>query len=497
MNHTKLNYGSLLFLLGAASCLALLLLRAMNVISFGEAHHVVTSGFEEESLYAMWKYWHGLPVYNDPHQIPFSASYFNWFFYGFYGSIIKWVMTLFALPDVWLPTVGRIVTLSVVFIGFAANYYLYTSHKVNDKPLPFLIAICLSALLWFSPLIGFWAMTVRPDVIALLFDVLAVTFFLKYPSNTVKGVILASLFCYLSWSCKQVNVVMPGAIGLFLLLQQRWRSFIVFSMLMVFGYTLTLALAEDNLLKSMFFVKTAIPLSFDVFWANLLNFIKKSFPALILFGMIFTKVTLNPPMRKAVFQEPMVRLAFCGLVFWVIILLPFSSKIGSADNYHFIALFFVLLATAGALKHLLETEVSFIKPSFAFSGLVSGALVVLCLSQGTLGSIQAQHQNNLALKSCLDKLPQPIFVVNHYASLPWMNPSPVSFVLAYNYWQDRSANRPFEHNGIGGLISQGYFNTLIIPKEFTRNFDGAALNHYHQEAQGCMGYAVLKKKDKA
>ncbi len=88
MKSTKLNLSSSIFLLGALSGFILLLLRATQVISFNEAHHIVTSGFEEESLYAMWKYLHGLPIYNDPHQIPFSASYFNWLFYGVYGSII-------------------------------------------------------------------------------------------------------------------------------------------------------------------------------------------------------------------------------------------------------------------------------------------------------------------------------------------------------------------------------------------------------------------------
>ncbi len=473
-----------------------MLLRALQVISFSEAHHVVTSGFEEESLYAMWKYLHGLPIYSDPHQIPFSASYFNWLFYGLYGSLINFFMNTFGLSEVWIPTVGRTITLVVVSIGFAINYRLFTSTKINSTPLPSLIVLALSAFLWFSPLIGFWAMTVRPDVIALLFDLTAAYFFLMYPRNTLKGVIIASIFCYLSWACKQVNIVMPCAIGLLLLCERRWRSFIVFSVLMGTGYGATLLLANYNLLKTLFFINTAIPFSIDVFLSNLTNFVKKSLPALILFMIIFAKALSNPHERKKLLQDEMVKLSLCGLLAWSVILLPFSSKVGSADNYHFIALLFLILAIGGALKqYLFEDKV--IQASLGLAGITFVAAVAYCFSQGTLSGIQKQHQENLALKQCLENLEQPIFILNHYGALPWMNPSPLSFVLAYNYWSDRNSNRPFEHNGIGGLIGQGYFKTLVIPKQFTANFDGAALNNYHLQDQACTNFAVMIKKEDA
>ena len=193
----------------------------------------------------------------------------------------------------------------------------------------------------------------------------------------------------------------------------------------------------------------------------------------------------------------MVKLSFCGLFAWALILLPFSSKVGSADNYHFIALFFLLLGIGGALQILLEKNSALFNISIAFAGILFVTSVGIVLSHGGLANISKQHEEQLALKQCLSHLPQPIFVVNHYGSLPWMNPSPISFVLAYNYWSDRHANRAFEHNGIGGLIQQGYFNTLVLPKNISNQFDGASLANYSAEPQACTGYLVFTKEGKA
>ncbi len=491
----KFNLGIGIFLLGSASGLLLLLLRAMQVISFNEAHHVVTSGFEEESLFAMWKVLHNLPIYTDPHQIPFSASYFNWLFYGIYGSLITLVMNTFGLEDVWLPTVGRSITLLIVLMGFLVNYRLLVSPRINAQPLSCAIGASLSALLWFSPLIGFWAMTVRPDVVALLFDVSAIFFLLRYPRHSLKGIVLASICCYLSWACKQVNIVMPATIGLFLLYEKRYRAFIWFSVLLGLGYGITLLLANYNLLKTIFFINTAIPISMDVFWGNFTNFIKKSLPAVTLLGLVFFQGMYHKKVRNGLSENDMFKLGCCGLLAWAVILLPFSSKVGSADNYHFIALFFITLLAAGIIKQLLEQNANLTKPT-GVAGILFVLSVGYCLSQGTLSRIHNQHVENIALKQCLEKLEQPIFVLNHYGALPWMNPSPISFVLAYNYWSDRINNRPFEHNGVGGLIKQGYFKTLVIPKDYTVSFDGASLSHYHQ-SQVCTHFAVMSKKENA
>ncbi|HRE33217.1 MAG TPA: hypothetical protein PLD88_14665, partial [Candidatus Berkiella sp.] len=196
---------------------------------------------EEESLLALFKVAHGLPVYTDPHQSPYTATYFNWFFYTFYGKLTTFVIHVFHLDDAWIPTIGRLITFSIVSAGFVLTYRLLRSLQQQK------LAFSLSALLWYGPLIGFWSMTVRPDLLGLFFDACAAACLLHYfPQKRIPMVILAALYCYLSWSCKQINIVMPGAIGLLLLWRRQWVACVLFGLLLVSLYAATFALLSTH-----------------------------------------------------------------------------------------------------------------------------------------------------------------------------------------------------------------------------------------------------------
>ena len=60
----------------------LMSLRAVSAISFSEPLMVITSGAEEDSALAIWKYIKNLPVFEDPHRLPFTASAYNWLYYA-------------------------------------------------------------------------------------------------------------------------------------------------------------------------------------------------------------------------------------------------------------------------------------------------------------------------------------------------------------------------------------------------------------------------------
>ncbi|MBS0290532.1 MAG: hypothetical protein JSS07_10935 [Proteobacteria bacterium] len=494
MKNKNYKLSTVLFALGAFSALLLMIFRVTHVISFSEIRHVVTSGFEEESLYAMWKFVHTMPVYTDPHQIPYSASYFNWFFYTVYGSLISLIIEAFKLGDAWIPTIGRCVSLILAGIGYVVTYRLFVNKHINESALSSIMALSLSALIWFSPLIGFWSMTVRPDLMALLFDICAVSFFLRYfPSHQWIGIFWAAFWCYLSWSCKQVNIVMPVAIGLFLLFHKRGQALFLFGALMAFTYGITLLFANEQFLKTLLFINTANEFSAAVFCENLLNFCKKALPVIILWFLIVAQLLWQRSVKE-LWQDNMINLSICGLLAWALIMLPFSSKVGSADNYHFLALFFMVLGIAGGVKQLLLLSSKWLSGSLALVGMLCITSIAIVFAQGNINTLSQLHQKHVMLENCLHQLPQPIFVYNHYAALPWINPSPISFVLAYNYWQDRNAQLVFEQNGIGGLIQQGYFNTVIIPKYYINDFDGAPLKAFTLQSQDCAGFAVFKRE---
>lgn len=487
MKNKTVTLNPLFLNLGALLALVLVAIRLAHVISLSSPHHVVTSGFEEESLYALYKVVHGLQIYTDPHQAPYAASYFNWLFYALYGKLTAFMVNAWQLSDAWIPTIGRLLTFGFVSGGFVLTLRLLQS--VQQR----VFAFSLSALLWYGPLAGYWALTVRPDLLGLLFDVCAAGCFLHYfPKKRLSIVILAAFFCYLSWSCKQINIVMPGAIGLTLLWRRQWLALSLFSGLLFGLYALSFAVMPENARNMLFFVNTAIPLSWAVFMGNSFAFFKKTFPLLMIFMALLVTAIRDPAYRRRLQQDDTMQLSVCGLIAWSLILLPASSKVGSAENYYFIALFFLILFIGKAFS-LLSTSSRLVNQATTLAGVLLLGSIGGVILQNRSQTLSTQHQSMLALQSCIAHLPQPVFVINHYAALPWMNPSPYTFVLAYNYWNDRQKGLPFEHNGIGGLIENGYFNALILPSPVTNEFDGGSLQNYERQAS-CQDYAVFKRR---
>jgi len=487
----QISLSDILLVIGATIIFILFILRFNQVFHFDTPWMISTSGYEEESLYALYKYLYGLPVYQDPHQLPFAASYFNWLFYHIYGNFISLLVPTLKLQDQWIPTLGRLLTVGITLLGCALTTRLLQKLS-SQQPLNFLTAFCLSLYLWFGPLIGYWSMTVRPDLLALLFELMAAYAIITYlPKWPVRAVIVAAIGCYASWSCKQINVVMPLSIGLFLLWQRQLKLALILSTVFFALLAITMLLASEAMIQNVFFIGTAIPLSFDTFYLNIWHFVKKTIPLLCLGMVYFVALWRYPALRITALNHPAFRFATCGIIAWCLILLPASAKEGSAENYYFTLSLYLTLWVGAMLSF---NPPQWTKKGFGAAGLLATFSVAWGLHSSPLISIQAQHAQHERLYQCMLNAPQPILVLNHYAALPWMNPSQHSFVLAYNYWRDRSQGVLFENNGIGGLIANGYFNTLVIPKEIGETLDTANLENYQRISELCGNYAILLKK---
>ncbi len=496
MMHKRVGW--LTFILCTVGTVALLLLRAQAVIHFDAPQHVVTSGYEEESLFALWKYVQGLPVYQSPHEIPFSASYFNWFFYACYGSVIAMVLSLWQISVEWIPTIGRCMTLFIVCVGCWLQYHLLRISK-SPTPLASYIALALSAFLWCGPLMGYWALTVRPDALSLFLDVCAGYFILRI--FTRHGVIerlawfriiIAALLCFLSWSCKQINIVMFLAIMLLFCWERQWRYLLAFCIIFFGGVFLTLIFANPEMVKMLFFMDTTVSLSFHTLIINLIHFGKKTLPVILLALMVGYLWLRHGQIRTTLMKDASLRLALCGVLVWGGILFPASSKIGSAENYYFELLFFLTLGIGACIRYF-QVEKSFVFPiGCQIAGIAWMILLAFAGTSQSIKQIELQQSQSLALKHCLQQLSPPIFVFDHYGALPWMNPSQISFVLAYNYWSDRADEKAFEQEGIGGLIEQHYFRSLIIPQQM-KSFDQASLVSY-EKTKECAGYDVYVQR---
>jgi hypothetical protein len=475
--------------------LALFLLRGFHAISLQQPLYIMAGGFEEESLFAIWKFIRGDSVYTDPYSIPFAAAYFNWMFYGVYGEIIGLVQSALGLTDAWISTIGRLVTLMGTGVGLLVSYRLF-SFFLKGEPDAKIFALIFAILIFIGPLAGFWVFTVRPDMWAPTLDALAIHCFFKFKNrHELTALLLFCLFSYFSWAFKQTHILAPATIGLYLLSLGQWRNlFIVcFSMFVLWGGTLLLG--SESYVRMLSLGVSGAAFSFDVWLKAFINFVIKSIPLILLFITILGW-GFNRESRTVMLAHSGFRFALCGVIAWLLVVFPASAKIGAAENYHLEGSLYLALAGVtgyAALGDRLQNSKLF----NAIHGL-GWALLVIALIAALSGnakiSLQDQHERLLAYKACMASLAQPIFVENRYAALPWLKPGEPHFILAYNYEADRRAGKKFEKNGIGGLIENGYFGALVLSRRTGDYFDGVSLAGYIRQPTLCAKKAIYIRK---
>ena len=186
--------------ISAATCLVLLGARLLHSVSFTHPLQLTTSGAEEDALASIWRFLHGQAVFTDPHVMPYTGSYFNWLFYGGYGSVAGGALRLFGLGEAWLPTVCRMITLAIAVSGLA----IFAGAVREAVRLSWPTACLFGALALFNPLSGFWVFTTRPDVGAAVLELGAVAAFLRYRrTKRWMDLLLIALLLGGAWAFKQ------------------------------------------------------------------------------------------------------------------------------------------------------------------------------------------------------------------------------------------------------------------------------------------------------
>lgn len=489
---------------GAFLCLALMTARALSAMSFAEPLQLITSGDEQSSLFAVWKVSRGLPVYADRFAPPFAHAFFNWLFYQSYGFVAAAAQASLALDDAWLPTVGRLFTVAGMAAAGGSAYLAFEralASMTNERPAPLtLLAAALSIYVVAGPLIGFWGVTVRPDVWALALEVAAVALFLAfYPRQRLLAVLSAALAAYLAWSFKQTAVFAAAGIGLFLLLRRDIPMLATLVLVMGAAWSVTLLVGGSRYAATIFFV--GVPLEYSVAHSGkiALNFALKALPALMLAATVGVALLARKIAWGRLWANDPFLLGACGLSVAVLLVVPSTTQTGGSENYYFPLNFFLTLAGAAGLAIVLaekpgETRRLSVLAAAGWVGL-SAAVVSVFVGMAGVIDVRGQHVNHLALKRCLDGLPRPLFVYDRYLSLPWMTPENEPFVLSYVYEMERALGRPFARNGIGGMIEAGHFQVVAVPgAETVAVLDRAPLTNYGPGPRRCAGMAVLYRK---
>ena len=475
-------------ILSAGAGIVLLAVRMYYAISFGEPLQTPTSGAEEESLFSIWKQIRGLPVYADPHRIPFAASYYNWLYYETFGWITGWVLQALGLGDSWLPTVTRLIALSVCVAGSFLLYRYFLLIAAPRQPYVKVLAPALAIYVFSGPLAGFWTIATNAEFIATAFLILSVFVFTRlYDSSPVWAVVWFCVAAYLSWAMKQNYVFSAGAVGLFLLFGKDWRALGVLVVMLPLAWAVTIFAGSDEYRNLLFLLDSEKTFRLDQLVRNLANAGAKTLPLSLGLAAVAAAAWRWRGTIQRLWSVPLFPVPAYGLLVSAAFLVPMSSWYGAAENYYFPIVFFASTILIMAVSRLGTSDgAGRLVLSAITIGWLGNLLAILAVLGGFVGTLSNRHwhDRHVAVKACLAALPLPAFTSNPYTMLPWMYPGAPHFVLAYNYQRDRGAGRRFERGGIGGLIADGYFAALLLTVPDGR-FDGARIDQRYVRRGRC------------
>jgi len=185
---------------------------------------------------------------------------------------------------------------------------------------------------------------------------------------------------------------------------------------------------------------------------------------------------LSPTANESPLIRDTLRLAKIGLPLSFVFSFATSCKLGAASNYYFTPMLFTALLALVAIaraRSILPVFPGLLAALALCAGLV--ATRSLELQPGRVASMQA-------LWSIWKTAPGPHYSDDQRLNLPWLNPGQPVYLTAFNYPNDRARGRGFAHDGIGGLIREKYFKSLLLPEDTTDNYDGASLEGYRGAA---------------
>ena len=443
---------------------------------------LTSTGCEEEALFPIWKAAEGHVVYADADRMPFSASYFNWLFYAVYGGVARGVMAVTHLGADALPAITRLLTLVFAAACVAMIYLLLQTLKPGGLAGSRLGRLACGVFLMANPLTGPWLYTARPDIAALLCELIGLWFALRHVRDGNRGhLVLAVAAGLLAWSFKQNFVHLLGGLCVFFLLRRQWRHCLAVSAMSVVVALGTLWMGGGAYRHALIGAQLNCQVSAESAWLLFQQATANAPQLVALAAGLIIILLLRTRWRPAPSVE---LLAAVSLVAFGIGFLGISKQ--GADTNYFIpasvlAMIWCLSLRREDASWPVEARrgVNFMH----WSGVAAAGVAVLAglwpqigrSSEAVTRIVHARGAEatpaapNAALVSELDtlkrhlrELPGPIFVTDRACNLPWIQPKAPHFVYSFMYALDKKAGHPVEGGGIGGLIEAGYFETVVV-----------------------------------
>lgn len=209
----------ILFVLLLGLNVATLAVRLWFVVISGPL--AATTGFEEFSLYNIWKVRHALPLYESPVREPYLLTSYNAAFYHVYAGWAR----LWKADGAAMVSCVRLLTPWWALAGMLLTVHLLR-RLVPETKGGALWVWGLPFLAWFGTLSNGWmALSARPDTAAAALAIGGLVLAVQADESRRGTRWLASSLCFFAaWGFKQSVVWIFAGVALYLLLARRWRE---------------------------------------------------------------------------------------------------------------------------------------------------------------------------------------------------------------------------------------------------------------------------------
>jgi hypothetical protein len=436
----------------------------VRVISFfKEGHLFPTTGGTGHAIYSVWRMMHGYPLYEWPDREPFALTLYNYLFYFLYS---KW-MLITGAQDTQIIIFGGLLTL--IFAALGAITHFFIIRKICGKDF-FWIAASISVFSWFgSNFASWWILSLRPDVLATLFAMLALFLIigsLERSSTKVWNWVAASVIFYLGWAVKHSCIWTLAGVILFSLLTQRKLREVIWigaPFALLAGITLIIGdpLYRYNLLvapmQTIYSYHQAVEIIKSTLIPNALIWIPA---AILVFQRIRSKIKDGKPLIK---NDPHSLL----LIVFVIGVLGATAtmpRAGASKNYYFEPyMTAAVLAAAFLVNSIRNMKLNLALISLTLIFPVIQLVFFNQLGTLTLASEQGLHQKE-RLKNYFDTLPKPIFSADEILSLPWYstgNHYP-TFIFDASYHGLMIDRRAAGYHALVELFNKHKFGSVVL-----------------------------------
>ena len=439
------------------------------------------TGTERVPVYGVWKAQQGYPVYENPFAESFALSMYNYAFYYGYAA----VATAFGWQNEQLVTGSRLHTATWSMVGAGALVALVaasTRERLRGRRLVF--AAAGAASIWLSSTaIGWWAISVRPDMVSATWAVAGLACWtLALRDQRPRDALIASLLFSIAWSFKQSTVAMFGGAALAGLLALRFGlvAMLVGPYLLVVAATL-LATTEWH----RFNILTVPTITRLDAWAQQWQYVVKVFApnphVVILPGVAFWAwyrgdrssfriAMANNVGVASISVVVLAAAAWCGLG----LMREGGDRNTLLELYLAVsALSLVLALDHGAGLGGPRWRRLFVSLAvLAASGVPTAQLILFDrigdLNFGTSQEVAAARH----IAAVLSTLPKPAFVEQHMFALPWYSTNdryPAVVLDDYYYNTVPARARVRQIGGLESLVTRGTFPTLLLTGQFRLN----------------------------